>query len=119
MTTAPKDTHNLEVWMDGACTLCQRSRTWCELRDTRDQIGFRDFRVEDDDELPVARAAHEASMWVQTADGEIAGGFEAWRLIMSAIPGWRWISWIAGLPPFCWLGPPVYRLIARHRGHLA
>ncbi len=107
----------LEVWMDGSCPLCRRSQTWCELRDHDDRVVFRDFRSADDVELPVERAAHEEAMWVRTVEGTLHRGFAGWRLIMNEIPRWRWLSWIAGLPPLSWIGPHIYRLVAasRHR----
>ena len=104
--------------MDGSCRLCRKSQTWCELRDHDDRFVFRDFRSTEEAALPTDREAHEESMWVRTDDGTLHQGFAAWRLIMNEIPGWRWIARITGLPPFSWLGPPIYRIIARFRTHL-
>ncbi len=101
--------------MDGSCPLCRRSQAWCELRDRDDRVVFRDFRGTDDVDLPVERAALEASMWVRTGAGTLHRGFAGWRLIMGEIPRWRWLAWISGLPPMRWIGPPVYRLVARLR----
>ncbi len=104
--------------MDGSCPLCRRSQAWCELQGSADRVVFRDFRNTDDGELPVERAAHEETMWVRTRTGTLHRGFAAWRIIMSEIPRWRWLGWVAGLPPLRWLGPPVYRLVARFRQRL-
>jgi len=114
----PRSAHNpqpLEVWMDGSCQLCRLSQTWCEVRDHEDRVAFRDFRTTDDLDLPVERAAHEESMWVRTGDGTLHRGFAGWRLIMREIPRWRWLGWVAGLPPLRWIGPGIYRLVARLR----
>ncbi len=118
MARKPDSTPLVEVWMDGSCELCRRSQAWCELRDPRDHVVFRDFRAAKDHDLPVKRGAHEESMWARTIDGELHKGFAAWRLIMSQIPRWRWLARITGLPPFSWFGPPVYQMVARFRKHL-
>jgi predicted DCC family thiol-disulfide oxidoreductase YuxK len=104
-----------EVWYDGDCALCRASRAWCERRDRRGRLVFRDIRSADDRELPVARTAAEASMWVRDKRGRLVAGFDGWRVIMSELPGWRWLARLAGIPPFSWLGPPVYRIVARSR----
>ena len=104
--------------MDGACPVCRRSQAWCEVRDPQQRMVFRDFRRTADPDLPVERRSHEESMWVRTEAGSLHEGFAAWRLIMSQIPGWRRLAQITGLPPISWLGPPVYRIIARFRKRL-
>jgi predicted DCC family thiol-disulfide oxidoreductase YuxK len=108
----------IEVWYDGDCPLCRASRAWCEERDQDGRLVFRNMRSVGDDELPVARLAAEASMWVRDPDGRLTEGFTGWRTIMARLPGWAWLARIAGLPPFRWLGPPVYRLVARWRSLL-
>ncbi|HOC41476.1 MAG TPA: DUF393 domain-containing protein [Thermoanaerobaculales bacterium] len=106
---------SLEVWYDGQCPLCRASRDWCTARDPDRRLAFRDIGAAGDAELPVPRAAAEASMWVRDADGTLAGGFAGWRRIMAELPRWRWLARVTGVPPVRWLGPPVYRLIARAR----
>ena len=109
------DERTIEVWYDGHCPLCRASRAWCEARDRDDQMVFRDMRSAGDDELPVDRSAAEASMWVRDPDGRLAQGFAGWRAIMARLPGWEWLAWLSGVPPFRWLGPTAYRLVARWR----
>jgi predicted DCC family thiol-disulfide oxidoreductase YuxK len=112
----PEDTSGkLTVWMDGSCMLCQKSQGWCELRDLNRRLRFKDFRTANEDELPLARSDHEQSMWVRDPDGEVFGGFAAWRRIMAEIPRWRWLARMASFPPFNLVGPPVYRFIAARR----
>ncbi len=106
---------SLEVWYDGQCPLCRASRDWCMARDPEARLVFRDLTTAAEAELPVLRAAAEASMWVRGADGTLAGGFEGWRRIMAELPGWRWLARLTGVAPIRWLAPPVYRLIARAR----
>jgi predicted DCC family thiol-disulfide oxidoreductase YuxK len=108
-----------EVWIDGACPLCARSRRWCEERDRAVKIRFRNFRAIADYELPLQRARMEQSLWVRRADGAMLDGYDGWREILALLPGWRWLAVVSGLPPLSWLGPPLYRLVARHRHRLA
>ena len=109
----------IEVWMDGDCEVCSLSRSWCEDRDSGRRLRFRDFRTASEGEIPVPRDDLERSMWARDANGDLLEGFTAWRLIVSEIPGWRWLSAITGVPPFRWFGPSIYRLIARNRHRLS
>jgi predicted DCC family thiol-disulfide oxidoreductase YuxK len=111
---APTDSP-IDVWMDGDCALCRSSRRWCEARDIEKRLEFSDFRSAPDHALPTERRSLENSMWVREPDGTLREGFGAWRRIMAELPGWRWLAWLTGLPPFRWLGPGIYRFIARHR----
>lgn len=111
-------THNsegLEVWLDGACPVCRKSQRFCERRLPGGRVRFEDFRIAKDSDLPMERRAHEASMWIRDSDGRMLEGFPAWRRIMAEIPGWRWLATLAGLPPARWIGPTLYRFIARSR----
>jgi predicted DCC family thiol-disulfide oxidoreductase YuxK len=106
----------LQVWYDGRCPLCRASRDWCAARDSDGRLEFRDFGAATDaEELPVTPADAEASMWVLGADGALAAGFAGWRRILAELPGWRWLARVSGAPPLRWLGPPLYRLVARAR----
>lgn len=109
------DTAPIEVWYDGSCPICTRSRTWSEHRDERGRLRFRNFREASDEELPASRDRHRATLIVRTPSGELLHGFAAWRRILLALPHWRWLARLAALPPLAWIGPPVYRLISRHR----
>jgi len=108
----------LDVWMDGDCSLCQRSRAWCELRDREERVRFIDFRAAGGNDLPLTHEDHQTSMWVRDRDGALLGGFAAWRRIMVEIPGWRWVARLTSLPPFTLIGPPLFGLVAAHRHRL-
>jgi len=108
----------LDVWMDGDCRVCRLSQRWCEWRDLKGRVAFHDFRVLDNPSIPVARRDLEESMWVRDGDGRLFAGFAAWRRIMAELPGWRWLASLGGLPPVSWVGPTLYRLIARNRHRL-
>jgi hypothetical protein len=81
-------------------------------------LKFIDFRALSDDELPVSRRELESSMWVQSADGRLVGGYDGWRQLLTVAPRWRWLARLSGMPPFRWLGPPLYRLVARVRNYI-
>jgi predicted DCC family thiol-disulfide oxidoreductase YuxK len=115
MTQQPK----LEVWYDGDCPICRRSRSWSERRDDEARLDFRDFRSTADDELPAPREVHRSTMMVRTPSGRLLQGFAAWRRILAALPGWRWLSRLAGVPPLRWIGSALYRLVARYRHRLS
>jgi len=106
---------DLQVWYDGDCAVCQRSRRWCEAKDEHERLQFIDFRVATDEQLPVARDELESAMWVRSEDGRLLAGFDGWREIMAALPRYRRLAQACGTPPIRWLGPPIYSLIARFR----
>ncbi|MFN3641934.1 MAG: thiol-disulfide oxidoreductase DCC family protein [Gemmobacter sp.] len=53
-----------------------------------------------------ARALH-----VQV-DGRVLSGFDAFRALWAAMPGWRWLAWLAGLPVLRVIVRAVYDRIA-------
>ena len=108
----------LDVWMDGNCSLCQRSKAWCETRDRNGRIRFIDIRAASGDELPLTQEEHQTSMWIRGHDGILLEGFAAWRCIMAEIPGWKWLARLGSLPPFTLIGPHLYNLIASNRHNL-
>jgi predicted DCC family thiol-disulfide oxidoreductase YuxK len=108
----------LDVWMDGACGLCLKSREWCELRDHDRRLTFNDFRSARESDLPVSPQDLENSMWVRDGEGNLLEGFAAWRRIMGELPRWRWLARLTSLPPFTLIGPALYRLVAANRRHI-
>jgi predicted DCC family thiol-disulfide oxidoreductase YuxK len=108
----------LEIWYDGSCPVCVRSRRWCERRDRDHRLRFRDFRSADDDELPADRERHRATMMARTPEGVLLEGFLAWRRILATLPRWRWLARSAGIAPLAWFGSAIYRVFARHRDRL-
>jgi predicted DCC family thiol-disulfide oxidoreductase YuxK len=113
-----EDPQLLEVWMDGDCVLCRKSKAWCELRDPNGKLRFVDFRGRDENELPLALENHQKSMWVRESDGTLSEGFAAWRRILTQIPGWGWLARLTSVPPFSLIGALLYRTIAANRHRL-
>jgi len=108
----------LEVWTDGECALCRRSRRWVEERSEGCDIHMRDFRSALDSQLPVARSRLETEMVARSPDGRVYCGFAAWLEVMARVPRWGWLATVLAIPPLSWLGSAAYRLLARHRHRL-
>jgi predicted DCC family thiol-disulfide oxidoreductase YuxK len=111
------ESRQLDVWIDGDCDLCLKSRAWCEVRDRDRRLTFNNFRSACENDLPVSRKDLEASMWVRDRNGNLLEGFAAWRRIMGELPRWKWLARLASLPPFTLVGPALYRWIAANRRH--
>jgi len=104
------------VFYDGGCGLCASTRAWAKQRDTTGRLQFVNFRDAAVGSLPVPRERLEREMWVRRSDGELRGGFDGICAVLSALPRWRPVGVLLGLPPVRWLGIVVYRIVARHRG---
>jgi predicted DCC family thiol-disulfide oxidoreductase YuxK len=108
-----------EVFYDGTCRLCTASREWAEKRDAEGMLSFRDAAdPAEADRLPVERERLAREMIVRLPGGRVAGGFEGALAVLRALPRWHLLGAILALPPLRWLGPPVYRMVARHRHRL-
>jgi predicted DCC family thiol-disulfide oxidoreductase YuxK len=112
MAAKPK----LEIYLDGSCAFCQWTRARIEPWDTHARLRFRDYN---DPEIaastPFSREELAREMHLRTPDGNWSAGFDAWVLILCALPGLAWLGTLLGVPPLRWLGPPAYRWIARRR----
>jgi len=118
MSTPHEATATLEVFTDGACELCRRSRAWVELRDKNNQLCFIDFRTANPKELPFSDDALATEMWVRELNGTFLSGYSAWLRVLAELPGWRAVAALGALPPLSWMGPPAYRCVARYRDRL-
>ncbi|MGE5235897.1 MAG: thiol-disulfide oxidoreductase DCC family protein [Acidobacteriota bacterium] len=110
----------IEVWYDGGCPLCARSRRWAERRDRDGALHFRDFTSRSEaGNLPAPPAELDRAMCVRAPDGKVDWGFAGWRAILAALPRWRWLARVLGWRPLRGLGPRLYRLVSLHRHVLA
>jgi predicted DCC family thiol-disulfide oxidoreductase YuxK len=106
----------IEVFYDGECRLCAASRSWAESRDSECRLAFKDLNdPAATASLPVPAERLREEMWVRLPEGTLESGFAAWLAVLRALPRWRLVARVLGVPPLRWLGPPVYRLVARHR----
>jgi predicted DCC family thiol-disulfide oxidoreductase YuxK len=109
----------VEVYYDGHCALCRASKEWAHRRDRDGRLRFLDFNDSAlVTELPVAPAELTSQMWVREGDGRLTAGFSGWLAVLRVLPRWRWVSSVLALPPLRWLGPPLYRFVARNRNRL-
>jgi len=112
----------LTVLYDGACPLCRREiGVYLGLRplspDT--QVCFAD--VSDVGvSLPAGTTRDDllARFHVQSPDGRLLSGAQAFLALWSALPGWRWLARLGRLPGMTWTMEQVYRLFLRYRPQL-
>ena len=108
-----KEHDRIEVFYDGTCPLCRASRRWAEGRDSDRRLVFRD--LEEPAAAGCAPGPPGGAIWVRLPGGGTASGFAGWLAVLRALPRWCFLAPVLRLPPLRWLGPPVYRLVARHR----
>jgi len=106
----------LVVYTDGSCPFCQWSRQRVERFDRDCRVEFRDYNNPSAArETPFSDAELAAEMHVLTPDGRWSGGYFAWLEVLKVLPRWRWLGKLLSFAPFRWVGPPLYRVIARNR----
>ena len=106
----------IEVFYDGACPLCRGSRRWAERHDSNRRLAFCDLNDPNAvRQTPTRGEGLADAMWVRLTGGDVASGFAGWLVVLRALPCWRFLACVLGLPPVRWAGPPVYRFVARHR----
>jgi len=109
----------IEVFYDGGCRLCVASRRWVEARDRAHCLQFHDLDAPATQAvLPGGGEQTFLEMMARTSDGRLVTGFDAWLAVLSVLPRWRWLARALAAPPLRWVGPPVYRVVARHRRRL-
>jgi predicted DCC family thiol-disulfide oxidoreductase YuxK len=109
-------TPQFEVLLDGSCAFCQWVRARVEPYDTNLRVQFLDYN---DSQVaartPFPRNELDDEMHVRTPEGAWLRGYPAWIAILRELPNLAWLDRIGGWPPFSWIGPSIYRFIARHR----
>jgi predicted DCC family thiol-disulfide oxidoreductase YuxK len=105
---------------DGDCSLClawsRRLVRWAGLPDA-DRVSHHDLDPDLRARVEAAGLKNELKV-VHRADGTITGGFEAIRRFGRGT-GLAWLVVLSAVPPFRWLFPLGYGLIARNRRVLA
>jgi predicted DCC family thiol-disulfide oxidoreductase YuxK len=104
----------IEVFYDGACSLCRASRRWAEHRDAAHTLAFCEMN-DPAVSPPVGPDRPGDAMQVRLAGGETASGFTGWVAVLGALPRWRLLARMLGFAPARWAGSVVYRFVARHR----
>ncbi len=113
---------SLTVLYDGACPLCRREisvyRGLGPLSpDT--PVCFTDVS-EVGSPLPAGttRDGLLARFHVQSPDGRLLSGAQAFLALWAALPGWRWLARLGRLPGMAWMMEQVYCLFLRCRPQL-
>jgi predicted DCC family thiol-disulfide oxidoreductase YuxK len=108
---------SLVALYDGLCLICRGSRAFIMRLDRGGRVAFADVR----DPAVVARhapaIAQEALLGEMhvLAEGRVLSGFHAVRRLLRAVP-LAWPLWaLLSLPGMNWLGPRLYRAVARRR----
>ncbi|HEV2088691.1 MAG TPA: DUF393 domain-containing protein [Cryptosporangiaceae bacterium] len=103
---------------DGDCAFCSSCARFIERRiPTRAAVVA--WQRTDLDALGISAAqCEEAVQWVGTEGDHASGAAAVGRLLVDAGSFWRPLGRALLAPPLSWIGPPVYRLIARHRDKL-
>lgn len=110
------DETKLRVYTDGACAFCWWARGFVEPYDSERRVEFRDFnQPEVASETPFTPEELAREMHVQTPDGRWHSGFWGWVAILRVLPRRRWLARLVSFPPFRWIGPLVYRVLAANR----
>ncbi|MGH9776187.1 MAG: thiol-disulfide oxidoreductase DCC family protein [Candidatus Acidiferrales bacterium] len=110
------ETNEVEVYMDGECPFCRAVQARIEPLDIQHRLAFRDYNDPNvAARAPFARERLDAEMHVRTADGSWHVGYFGWIAVLRELPRLRFLGWLMSLPPTRWIGPSVYRWIARHR----
>jgi predicted DCC family thiol-disulfide oxidoreductase YuxK len=110
------ESKRLVVYTDGGCPFCLWSRRRVETYDREHMVEFRDYNDPAvARQTPYADSELAAEMHVLAPGERWYGGFLAWLEILKVLPRWRWLGALLGCVPFRWVGPPLYRLIARNR----
>jgi len=112
----------LTVLYDGACPLCRREISVYQglvPLSPQMQVCFADVSDVDSPLPPgTTRDALLARFHVQSPDGRLLSGAQAFLALWSALPGWRWLARLGRLPGMTWTMEQVYRLFLRYRPHL-
>ncbi|OLE51754.1 MAG: hypothetical protein AUG51_21050 [Acidobacteria bacterium 13_1_20CM_3_53_8] len=107
----------IEVYTDGQCPLCLWMREHVEPFDRKRRIEWLDYNSPENQERAKPHTLAELSeeMHVRTEAGRWTSGYWAWLEVLRVLPVWRWLAPILSIWPFTFLGPRLYRWVARRR----
>ena len=104
---------------DGQCVICNTTRRIVKALDWLNRVEFLDLHRRDVMETRFPMLEYERSMGeihVIDEDGRVFAGFEGTRRMLRALPLGLPLYAVLRLPLVgSWLGPRLYRFIARHR----
>lgn len=103
---------------DGRCVICQTTRAIMNALDWFGRVEFLDLHDKVVVESRYPHMNHDAMMGeihVITADGDVFAGFDATRRMLREVPLGAPLWGLLQLPGMSWLGPQIYKFIARNR----
>ena len=114
------DSKKLTVFYDGACPLCNREISFYKRRKGSKAVNWIDVNRSAKEELaPCLTKAQALSRFhVQTFDGRIISGGEAFAHVWAALPGFRFFGKFFQMQPFLWFLNNLYSVFLRFRPHL-
>jgi predicted DCC family thiol-disulfide oxidoreductase YuxK len=108
----------MEMIYDGRCGFCVRSMVCLLSFDGLGQIKIRDFRT--NPSAVVSDAQMEKALYLVLPDGRALPGFEAYRYVVTRVPGLWWLIPLFYVPVFSRLfGHPIYNWVAANRSRLS
>jgi predicted DCC family thiol-disulfide oxidoreductase YuxK len=109
---------DMEMIYDGRCGFCVRSMKWFTSFDGLGQIRMRDFRT--NPSPVVSNAEVEKALYLVLPDGRALPGFEAYRYVVTRVPGLWWQAPFFYVPVISrFIGRPLYNWIAANRSRLS
>jgi len=114
-----KKTKPLIVLWDGDCSFCKNSLEWVQKKNPQGDIQYLSFHEETAKKWreQIGLEALQKSMYVVEENETLYGGSEGFRILLSRIPRYKWLSFLMGLPLIkqcCQFG---YSIIANNRMH--
>jgi len=111
------DSAKIEIFTDGECPLCKWMRARVEPFDTRNRLGWLNFRDPEVLEMAAPRTFEElnSEMHAHMPDGRWLKGYPAWLEVLRVLPKWRWVTPLLSLPGIASLGGVLYRWLADRR----
>lgn len=109
----------ITVLYDGACPLCRREMALYQGLQSNTPVCYVDV-TRPGAALPanVTQGELLARFHVQDSAGQLRSGAAAFLLLWAALPGWRWLARLAGLPGATWAMEQAYRFFLRWRPFL-
>lgn len=108
----------LTVYYDGSCPMCRREIALYQRLHSQQPVAWVDVSTPADcgDGLTCELAMRR--FHVRESSGRLLHGAQAFARLWRCYPGWRWLGWVASVPPVSWLAEGAYRLFLPIRPHV-
>jgi predicted DCC family thiol-disulfide oxidoreductase YuxK len=105
------------VFYDGDCPVCAREIALYERLDKDGRLALVDIARDAKPLLGTGLSQAQAlgRLHVQTRDGKIVSGAEAFRALWAQLPGWRWLASLMRLPGVTPVAELFYRVFLKVR----